>query len=443
MSTYLAGSVVEDLRAAVAGVRETEDDPRIGWAWLKPEYRAASLRAFHGDGSALTVTDEGMPGLERVMKALLHDQRVTRYWRDEDVWSVILSLLSAAAAGRVSDLGAALDKIVKPKQVQVAAALANVTWDSAPASFGAMTLARIEKASDAREVAVELSLDPREEGTFVEHAGQLLNEFDSFVLATSSTPRQGELATDDFNRTFEDLVGLALMLSDDLGAHGVYFLRGATNRPGIRGVTLHRPALNELLAANGAGELGARMLTITGWSSGSSFRWYSADPLPLDRLLSAGQGTLIGELLTASDAIAQRIRVAARWYARAFWADAEDDAALAVSVALDSMLTGKEAVPGAVSKSRFALLERDPAVRARRFERYDAVYAVRSAIAHGGDATRRLNEIGGARSILEDAHWVARQLLELRKVSAPADEKQFRELWSAVQWGTVDWANRP
>ncbi|MFJ3379616.1 hypothetical protein ACIPJ2_04370 [Curtobacterium sp. NPDC090217] len=341
----------------------------------------------------------------------------------------------------MADLHAAVDRLLKPKPVRVAAAVANITWDSEPASIGALTLAKVNEETDVRELADTLKLDARAEESLIEHAQQLLREFNGYVVATSTTDRQGELATQDFERTFEDLIGLTLMLADDLGTHGVYSLRGATNRPGIRGVDLDRSAIVELLADHGSAELGASVLTITGWSSGNNFRWYSADPLPLDRILGADLRVVIDDLMTAPDAIAQRLRVAARWYARAFWAEAQDDSALAVSVALDSMLTGKDAVPGAVSKSRFALLERDPAARGGRFERYEAVYQVRSAIAHGGDATRRLAQIGGARSMLEDAHWVAMKLLELRGISTPADEKQFRELWAAVQWGALDWAH--
>jgi hypothetical protein len=353
-----------------------------------------------------------------------------------------LSLLAAASAGRVPDLAEAIERIVKPRPVRIAAALANVAWTTGPVVLGSLTLARVQDESDARELAASLELAKLAEPGFISHSQQLLREFGSFVLATSTTPRQGELAIEDFERVLEDLIGLTLMLSNDLDAYGVFSLRGATNRPGIRGTTLDRSAISRLLADNGAGELGDRVLTITGWSSGNHFRWHSANPLPLDRILDADRRSDIGDLLLAPDVIAQRLRVAARWYARAFWAEAQDDAALAVSVALDSMLTGKDAVPGAVSKGRFALLERDTAARAARFDRYEEVYRVRSAIAHGGDATRRLAQIGGARSILEDAQWVAMRLLELREISAPADDKEFRELWSAVQWGTVNWAHR-
>ncbi len=138
--------------------------------------------------------------------------------------------------------------------------------------------------------------------------------------------------------------------------------------------------------------------------------------------------------------LAQRLRVAARWYARAFWASSEDDAALAVCVALDSLLTGKDAAPGAVSKGRFALLERNPALREERFKRYDQVYGVRSAIAHGGGASRALAELGGSRSLLRDARWAAARLADLRALALPKSDAELRDTWNGIQWATIPWA---
>ncbi|TCJ23785.1 hypothetical protein E0W80_09500 [Microbacterium sp. PI-1] len=435
--------VAEKLQTALAAVRTSTDSALAGWAWAEPSYRASPVRAFLGESAPLTIADEGMPAMESAMGTLLRDQRVTRNWREEDLWTAVLSLLAAASVGHAPDFAEAVERIVKPRPVRIAAALANVAWTSEPSAFGSLAIAKVQDEAGARQLAASLSLTDSAETAFVSYAQQLLREFGDFVLATSTTPRQGQLAMEDFERTLEDLIGLSLMLSGDLADYGIFSLRGATNRPGIRGTTLDRSAVSTLLATSGAGELADRVLTITGWSAGNNFRWHSADPLPLDRILSADRCSRIGDLLVAPDAIAQRLRVAGRWYARAFWAEAQDDAALAVSVALDSMLTGKDAVPGAVSKGRFALLERDPAARAARFDRYEEVYRVRSAVAHGGDASRGLARIGGARSILEDAQWVAMQLLELREISAPDDDKQFRELWSAIQWGTVSWAHPP
>lgn len=427
------------LETVKAGVRETSADPRVGWAWLEADYRASEARAFYGKGGALTVGDEALPALEEAVGRLLSDQRVRSVWREEDLWTTVLSLLAAGCEDDSIDLEPAVRKLVKPAPVRISVALANVTWTSEPRSIGGIMFARINSPEDAALVANQLSLDGRGARSFVDHARQLLREFGDFVAATATSPLQGELAYEDFTRKLDDLVGLVLLFSNRLDDHGLNSLRGATNRPGIRGVALDRKALGELLAEKGAGELAARVFTMTGWGAGNSFRWLSVDPMPLDRLLDADLLAQLDDLLVAEDAIAQRLRVTARWYARAFWADAHDDSALAVSVALDSLLTGKDAVPGAVSKGRFALLERDPAERAARFDRYEQVYKVRSAIAHGGEATRSLAKVGGARAILADARWVAEQLLALRRISMPKDDAAFRELWSAVQWGTVPW----
>ena len=72
-------SIAADLAKVVAAIRETNADPRIGWAWLEAEYRASPARAFQGQSAALTVEDHGMPALEKAMDALLTDQRVRAF----------------------------------------------------------------------------------------------------------------------------------------------------------------------------------------------------------------------------------------------------------------------------------------------------------------------------------------------------------------------------
>lgn len=439
----LEEDVAAELASVLLAVCGSTANPLIGWAWSQADYRASPTRAFFGKGGALTVADHGMPALERAMGALLADQRARASWQEEDLWTTVLSLLAAASTDSSLDLDAAVRRLLKPPAVRIAAALANVTWEAEPASLGVLMIAGLQTQEDAASVASRLGLDARHREAFLAHSRQLLAAFGSFVVATATSKRQGNLAFEDFNVMLEDVFGLVLLFSDRLDEHGVYSLRGATNRPGVRGISLDRNALGDLLAETGAAELAARVLTISGWNVGNSFHWLSAGPVPLDRLLDTDLLPLVVDLLTAEDAIAQRLRVAARWYARAFWADAEEDAALAVSVALDSLLTGRDAVPGAVSKGRFALLERDPAARATRFQRYEEVYKVRCAVAHGGDAAHSLARIGGARSMLEDARWTARQLIALRRISTAKDDAAFRDLWAAVQWGTLQWTDSP
>jgi hypothetical protein len=433
-------SIVAALELARVAVHSTEADPRIGWAWVNPSYRASPSRAFTGPDGSMTVADAGIAPLTDAVEKILRMPGVREVWRDEDVWTVVLQLLAYVAVSPQADLDSAVDRILKPQPVRVVAALANVTWHSAPKTIGGITLARLTSEKDAKHLAATLQLDAPSTNALVHHTEQLTREFGSYVVATAASNRQECLAYDDFERSLEDLIGLTLMYSGRLEDHGIYSGRGATNRPGVRGLALDRGALGTLLTEKGAGELGARVLSISGFGYRNGFHWFSADPMPIDELLEGDEHRLIAELLQADDALAQRLRVAARWYARAFWASSEDDAALAVCVALDSLLTGKDAAPGAVSKGRFALLERNPSRREERFRRYDQVYGVRNAIAHGGGASKALAELGGSRSLLGDARWAAAQLADLRSVVLPKSDAELRDAWNGVQWATIPWA---
>lgn len=433
--------IATNLVRALKYVKPTHANPLIGWAWVDAEYRRSADRAFHGEGGALTIADAVISALEAAMADALRDQRVRGRWKDEDLWTTVLSLLGAASSRKSVDIPYAVKKILDPPPVRVTAALANVVWNSDPTQIGDLAIGRVRSSED---IARFLDVLPADAGVTDElhtYAVARLREYNDYVIATSTSIRQDTLAFQDFERKLDDLVGLTLLLAETLDKHNVISLRGATNRPGIRGITIDRSALTGLLPKAAVAELGARVLEESGSGHHTSVRWQSADPMPLDQVLDPELRSALGDLLIAQDAIAQRLRIAGRWHARAFWADASDDAALAVSVALDSLLTGKDAVPGAVAKGRFALLEQDPHRRASQFKRYEDVYQVRSAIAHGGDAERRLAQIGGARSIMEDSHWVAHQLLALRRLAKPATDRDFRELWGAIQWGTIEWTN--
>lgn len=431
--------LIDLLRIATSAVSASTSSPHSQHFWSDPAYRASANRAFQGRSGAMTIEDKGMAALESGMDSLLRDQRVTTKWSKPDLWGLVLALLDAASQETV-DLDAAVKRIRNPKPTLHLAALANVTWSAPPATFGTLTIADLRSPSDIGALATVLDLEERPRDAFVAHAQTLLDQIGGYVVASVKSPKQGELAYADLERTIDDLFGLALLLSNDLADHGVFPLRGPTNKPGLRGIALDRAALEDLLRETGSAELAAHVLELSDWGANSQYRWHSADPMPLNLILDAGSHTKIRDLLNADDPIAQRVKVAARWYARAFWANAEDDSALAVSIALDSMLTGRDALPGAVSKSRYAFLERNVHARPVKLDRYEAVYSVRSAIAHGGDATRRLTELGGATSLLQDARWVAEQLLDLRAMSKPGNDKEFRDLWAAIQWGTLAWA---
>jgi len=63
---------------------------------------------------------------------------------------------------------------------------------------------------------------------------------------------------------------------------------------------------------------------------------------------------------------------------------ATDDAALALGVAMDALLSGQRAMPGSALADRFAMLADDPLQRRNLVAEYLASYQVRSSVAHGG-----------------------------------------------------------
>jgi len=65
------------------------------------------------------------------------------------------------------------------------------------------------------------------------------------------------------------------------------------------------------------------------------------------------------------------LRVAARWFAEAFWSTDHDDSALALGVAVDALIGSRSGLPGRAMRERFALLESEPEKRASRAKRYE------------------------------------------------------------------------
>jgi hypothetical protein len=106
--------------------------------------------------------------------------------------------------------------------------------------------------------------------------------------------------------------------------------------------------------------------------------------------------------------------------------------------ALDSLIGARAGLPGREMKERFAFLEPDPASRAQRAKRYDEIFSVRSAVAHGG-VSSRLEEKNFINLMAADVSWAARRLLALRRDFSPSKEKDLDEVFDGFRWGTLAW----
>jgi len=136
--------------------------------------------------------------------------------------------------------------------------------------------------------------------------------------------------------------------------------------------------------------------------------------------------------------ISNRIQVAARWFAEAHYTAASDDAALALGVAMDAMLTGQRALPGTAMADRFALLTDDPRQRRELVSTYLDFYKVRSSVAHGGRSSR-LDQGSFLDEYRASVRWAAWRLLALRDTFTPSSENEVDNLFDELRWGMRAW----
>lgn len=94
-----------------------------------------------------------------------------------------------------------------------------------------------------------------------------------------------------------------------------------------------------------------------------SLHGYGENAFPLESLIRADNERKAEDILLGSSPIYQRLRVAARWHAKAHWAFDTTDAVLALGISFDALLSEKGPTPGRAIAERFALLDPNPEVR--------------------------------------------------------------------------------
>jgi hypothetical protein len=87
---------------------------------------------------------------------------------------------------------------------------------------------------------------------------------------------------------------------------------------------------------------------------------------------------------------------------------------------------------------RFAFLDDAATRRHKLVSRYQEIFGVRSAIAHGGRSSA-LDEDGYTRAVAEDVTWAARRLVQFDAAFAPTTEAAFEEAFEGLIFGTVTW----
>lgn len=444
-------TVEQLLVSAAAAVVETEVEP-WEYGWYVETYRRSGRAALPSSSGAVTIAPPGLGDYEEAVSRLARVPAIRDRWDAKELWGLIATLVVATAQADdpATFVSRNVARLREARPSLVAMPVANVTWASAPASlaggvFGALDESFLDAvASDANgrpDLAdpaarewVDLQTNPRRRDT--DQSGPR-----EVVVAAFWTLAQNHLATELATRWLEDVCCLALLLRRGERGPEMWSLRGDHNRPGPRGLVLHRSTVEAVLGtdAHGAMDLAFQPLVLSKtFGSHRPVHWYSADPAPLDELLRDADHGRVSAAALDTTAVARRLRVAARWYADGHWSRDADDAALALGVALDAIVGSRSALPGRVMAQRFALLDAVPSRRGDRVLRYNEVFSVRSAVAHGGHASR-LTEDGFVRSIADDVRWAANRLLEFGKFFPSSSESELDSSFQALSLGTEVW----
>lgn len=439
-------SIVELLAAAASEVIPALGREPWEYGWCLEGYRHSDEAALPSSQGPVTLSNNGIASWEKAAEALLRQQQIKDRWDTGEFWGLLASLVIAASerANGLSFLKKNVNLLRTIGRALNIDLIANAEWNRAPTDFGDIIIGdadstflefvnrRAGRRSSAGSEAGEKWLKEQVEPRISSEDGRRP------VAMACWTVGQSTLADREAGRQLRNLLDLTVLLERDLKKYKVY-RRGETNRPGIRGLTLDRQAVERGLTGPARLELVSMPLQFSALTSGQhGARWYSAEPFPLGELVS--QEYLRKALVSClkQNPISNRIRVAARWFAEAHYASADDDAALALGVAMDAMLSGHRALPGNAMADRFALLSDNSSERPKLVKSYLEFYGVRSSIAHGGRSSR-LDQSDFISDYQTSVRWAAWRLLSLHDTFAPDSETEVDSLFDNLRWGVQNW----
>jgi hypothetical protein len=437
--------IVELLVRAAQG-REITGCEAWNYGWSDARYRHSPRAAMtHDSGRAVRLDPSAVEYFEQGTAALLKLSQIRRRYDSEEFWGMAASLVGGQPMGASSErLGTAIDrwvrKVLDPPEAFVVFPIANVAPFERIIEIGPMLLGCLDESFSSRlnekarrDVLAPMPAEPwwmRRDYFGASSPGP------PPALLAYATEAQLDRAVEQAGEAFENLTSLALMVQPDLEALSLCSLRGDTHRPGIRGLVVDRKALEEAAQSQEriSREIGSPMLVDGVLGRTISFHWYGEHPFPLEQLLTPADKRSVSErLMLGSAAVHNRLRVAARWHAKAHWSIDIDDAVLALGVCFDAMLSEQGPTPGRVLSERFALLHPDRSQRPGRYRQFQTeYYPARSAVAHG--AKSRSHESVFVRRMSKDARWVFQRIVQLTEAAGANTESEYHEMYESLKW---------
>jgi hypothetical protein len=477
--------VVRLLSSAAATRFEAAGRKAWEYGWYIPEYRRSNSAAVDTDVGPVALNMQGIESYEQAVELLLNDPDVRQQYDTNELWGIVASMIATLPNEVEGELTARLDLLLNPGYSLVVQLIANVTWDSDPLIISNMVVGKLtpewielvngsagkrphlghplahqwleQQEADTTRMGVRPNTvadqensdgDPDKPTQQVrEEAGDSKDIWPDPrasgrppVVVAVWAKLQFMKAEHQSRRRLQELINLGLFLEPDPESLEIYLVRGNRNRPGLRGLVLDRGAVGAGLADTPwTRELAAETLIASRFGIRPIGSWYSTEPIPLDRLLAPKHRRMqISSLLDVDTPLTRRFTIAARWYAEAYWAEETLDAVLALGIALDTLIGDPNGLPLRATSERFALLEPDSQLRSQRAKRYQDIFSVRSAIAHGSISSRAESR-QFLSDMASDVRWAARRILALRDRFSPTSQDDIRQVFDELRWGTLGW----
>jgi hypothetical protein len=434
----IAKSLIE-----AALTRQFTSDEAWDHGWCVADYRrSAGAAVSHDTSRRVNLSAEGVAAFEGAMHQLFKLAEVRDLYDAEELWGVVAGIIGAlpmpsTEAVLEGQLNDHLKRLATPPDSVVVVPIANLNPGQTLIEAGPLLIGRLgdewrrrlkeragehEALSDSRQPWWQALTDDSTEQDVV-----LLAHFGRSQL---------DRAFRDTEETFENLVALALVLESDLDGRRLYSLRGDSHRPGIRGLAVDRLSLRTIAVTSPKlfRDLAAEVL-VSG-ISGTNVRqkWYGEDPFPLHELLEAERLAEARRLLTGRASVHNRLRLAARWHAKAYWSSEVEDAVLALGIGFEALLSEGNPSPGRVLGERFAFLAPLPSDRPARYKLFThEYYAARSSIAHGAKRTNIDGKF--ARRMAKDLRQTFLRIASLTSAQSVESEDAYGRLFDTLKWG--------
>jgi hypothetical protein len=331
------------------------------YGWFLPEYRASASAALVGASGPVTIGPEGRPAFEEAVDLLARESRVRERWDSQELWGIVAALVVRAAESgeAAATITTGVRELRSADAMLILMALANVVPPETPLIVADCVFGRGDDAFRRVVNAVSNGRCTAMPETLERVVGAYATTRDELAVCGTWSAGQSAFGVERAESHIRGILDVALLLEPAPETLGLHSLRGPTNRPGIRGIALHRPAVEAALGANSASsELVAKIAVVTRAGVADHVHWHSADPVPLETLIpDDARRVRIERCVLDDSSISRRIRLAARWYAEAHWESASVDALLALGIAIDALIGTRSGLPGRAMRERFALLE--------------------------------------------------------------------------------------